>query len=109
MKRKIRKGDTVKVIAGGDKGTVGEVLEVFPAEGKLRVEGVRLQKRHLKPGRSVLHQDGGIVEKLGKVDISNVMFYTEDLGAVRLGRSVGEDGRRQRVARGSRHGGTVIE
>lgn len=109
MKRKIHKGDTVKVITGSDKGVVGEVLEVFPAEGKIRIEGVRLQKRHLKPGRSMLHQDGGIVEKLGKVDISNVMFFTEDLGGVRIGRSTSDDGRRQRVARGKRHGGKVIE
>ena len=46
MKRKIHKGDTVKVITGSDKGIIGEVLEVFPAEGKIRVEGVRSQKRH---------------------------------------------------------------
>jgi len=109
MKRKIHKGDTVKVITGSDKGVVGEVLEVFPAEGKIRVEGVRSQKRHLKPGRSMLHQDGGIVEKLGKIDISNVMFFTEDLGGVRVGRSTSDEGRRQRVARGKRHDGKVIE
>ena len=48
-------------------------------------------------------------EKLGKIDISNVIFYTEELGGVRLGRSTADDGRRQREARGKRHGGTVIE
>ncbi len=108
-KRKIRKGDTVKVIAGADRGTVGEVLEVVPADGKLRVEGVRIQKRHIKPGRSALHPDGGIVERVGLIDISNVMFYTEELGAVRVGRQRAEDGKRQRVARGSKHGGAVID
>jgi hypothetical protein len=43
------------------------------------------------------------------MDISNVMFYTEELGAVRLGRQHAEDGKRQRVARGSKHGGAVID
>ena len=109
MKRKIQSGDTVKVIAGADRGHVGEVLEVLVTEGKVRVEGARLQKRHLKPGRSALHPDGGIVERVGLIDISNVMFYSQELGAVRLGRQRGDDGKRQRVARGSKHGGTVIE
>jgi len=109
IKRKIRKGDTVKVIAGSDRGHVGEVLEVLPTEGKLRVDGARLQKRHVKPGRSALHPDGGIVERVGLIDISNVMFYTEELGAVRVGRSKSDEGRRQRVARGSKHGGAVLD
>ena len=109
IKRKIRKGDTVKVIAGSDRGHVGEVLEVIPGEGKLRVEGARIQKKHIKPGRSALHPDGGIVERVGLIDISNVMFYTEELGSVRLGRQYAEDGKRQRVVRGSKHGGAVID
>ena len=109
IKRKIRKGDTVKVISGSDRGHVGEVLEVHPTEGKLRVEGARIQKKHIKPGRSALHPDGGIVERVGLIDISNVMFYTEELGAVRLGRQRDEDGKRQRLARGSKHGGAVID
>jgi large subunit ribosomal protein L24 len=109
IKRKIRKGDTVKVISGSDRGHVGEVLEVLPTEGKLRVEGARIQKKHIKPGRSALHPDGGIVERVGLMDISNVMFYTEELGTVRIGRQHAEDGKRQRVARGSKHGGAVID
>jgi large subunit ribosomal protein L24 len=107
-KRKIRKGDEVKVITGSDRGHVGTVLEVLVAEGKVRVEGARIQKRHIKPGRSALHRDGGIVERVGLIDISNVMFHTEETGAVRIGRSRDDENRRVRVARGAKHAGKVV-
>jgi large subunit ribosomal protein L24 len=69
----IRKGDTVQVIAGKDKGKSGKVLEVLRAKGRVRVEKVAVVKRHLKKGRTQSNPEGGIVEKTGTLAISNVM------------------------------------
>ena len=71
--KKVRKGDLVHVIAGADRGKQGRVIAVDESRRKLRVEGVRMQKRHLKPGRRGARQ-GGIVEREGYVDASNVML-----------------------------------
>ena len=70
---RVRKGDLVQVITGADRGKQGRVIGVDVARAKLRVEGVRMQKRHLKPGRRGARQ-GGIVEQEGYVDASNVML-----------------------------------
>lgn len=72
---KIKKGDKVKVIAGAYKGTVAEVTQVFPKEGKVIVEGVNMVKKHMKPTQQ--NPDGGIIEKEAKIDVSNVMAYDE--------------------------------
>ena len=69
----IRKGDVVQVVTGSDRGKQGRVLAVDRARGKVRVEKVRMQKRHLRPGRKAL-KTGGILEQEGYVDISNVML-----------------------------------
>ena len=69
---KIKKGDTVKVIAGKDVGAEGKVLSVDKKSGKLLVEGVNIVKKHTKP--SMANQDGGIVEKEALIDASNVMY-----------------------------------
>ncbi len=69
----IRKGDTVEVIAGKDKGKQGKVLEVLVERGRIRVEKIATVKRHLKKGRTMSNPEGGIVEKTGTVAISNVM------------------------------------
>ena len=58
---KIKKGDKVIVIAGADKGTVGEVVAVFPKANKVIVEGVNVAKKHEKP--NAVNEDGGIVNK----------------------------------------------
>lgn len=103
--QKIKKGDTVQVMAGADKGKRGKVLQVFPKEGKVRVEGVFVHKKHLKPGVSQRMPNGGIVDRPGKIDISNVQFYSEKLGkAVRVGILTKDDGSKVRVARGSGEG-----
>ncbi len=73
MALRIRKGDLVQVITGTDKGKQGRVLAVDVESGKVRVEKVRMQKRHLKPGRSA-SRTGGIIEQEGYIDISNVML-----------------------------------
>jgi large subunit ribosomal protein L24 len=69
----IRKGDTVQVIAGKDKGKSGKVLEVLREKGRVRVEKIAVVKRHLKKGRTQSNPEGGIVEKTGSLAISNVM------------------------------------
>ena len=69
MKSRIRKGDLVEVITGADKGKRGRVIAVDPERGKLRVEKVRMQKRHIKPGRRGA-RTGGIVEQEGRKAIT---------------------------------------
>ena len=73
MTRRIRKGDLVQVIAGADRGKQGRVLAVDRSSGKLRVEKVRMQKRHLKAGRKGA-RTGGVIEQEGYIDASNVML-----------------------------------
>jgi large subunit ribosomal protein L24 len=67
---KIKTGDTVRVIAGKDKGKEGKVLAV--KDGKVLVEGVNMITKHQKP--SAMNQQGGIVNKEAPIDISNVMY-----------------------------------
>ena len=69
---KIKKGDTVKVIAGKDNGKEGKVLSVDPKNNKVVVEGVNVIKKHTKP--SVANQNGGIVTREAAIDASNVMY-----------------------------------
>jgi large subunit ribosomal protein L24 len=70
-KLKIKKGDTVKVIAGDDKGKTGEVLAVLPKEGKVIVKDCKIAKKTVKPD-SEKNPDGGFVNKEMPIDISNV-------------------------------------
>ncbi len=67
---KIKKGDKVQVIAGQDKGTVGEVKAAFPKTNKVIVEGVNVRKKHQKPNQ--INPDGGIVDKEMPISVSNV-------------------------------------
>lgn len=69
---KIKKGDTVKVIAGKDNGKEGKVVSVDPKAGKVLVEGVNMITKHTKP--SAANQNGGIVHKEAPIEISNVMY-----------------------------------
>ena len=69
---KIKKGDTVKVIAGKDKDKEGKVLSVDKKNGKVVVEGVNLVTKHAKP--SAANQNGGIIQKEAALDVSNVMY-----------------------------------
>ena len=67
---KVKKNDTVVVLAGADKGKTGKVVAAEPKHGKVKVEGVNVQKKHKKP-RSA--QDvGGIIDQIGAIDVSNV-------------------------------------
>ena len=69
---KIKKGDTVKVIAGKDNGKEGKVISVDAKKAKVVVEGVNMITKHAKP--SAANQEGGIIQKEAPIDISNVMY-----------------------------------
>ena len=79
---KIKKGDTVKVIAGRDKDKEGKVIAVNKKEGTLLVEGVNMITKHAKP--SMTNQQGGIIQQEGPIDVSNVM-YVHKGAATRVG------------------------
>lgn len=97
---KIKKGDTVKVIAGRDKDKEGKVLSV--KDGKVIVEGINMITKHSKP--SAANQQGGIVNKEAPIDISNVMYLYKGK-ITRVGFKV-EDGKKVRVAKST---GEVID
>ena len=92
---KLRKGDTVMVISGKDKGRQARVAAVLPKEGKIIVEGVATAKRHTKPrGRTM---QGGIVDKDMPIDASNVMIVCPSCGATRISARFDADGHKRRV------------
>lgn len=92
---RIQKGDKVKVITGSHKGTIGNVLKVYPKTDRVVVEGVNLAKKHLKP--SQVNPDGGIIEKEMAIHVSNVMIYDSKTKQVsRIGIKE-EKGKRVRV------------
>ncbi len=72
---KIKKGDTVRVIAGKDNGKEGKVVSVDRKNGRVLVEGVNMITKHTKP--SAANQNGGIIQKEAPIDISNVMYVHE--------------------------------
>jgi large subunit ribosomal protein L24 len=96
MALRIRKGDLVQVTAGADRGKQGRVIAVDGERGAVRVEKVRLHKRHLKPGRKIA-RTGGIVEVEGFIDVSNVMLVDPSTGKPGRTRVELRDGRRVRV------------
>ena len=92
---RIKKGDTVKVLSGNDKGKTGEVLKAMPKEGKVIVQGVNLVKRHTKPSQTT---PGGIITKEAAIQVSNVAAITADGKPTKVGYKV-VDGVNKRVAR----------
>ncbi|HEX8073274.1 MAG TPA: 50S ribosomal protein L24 [Pyrinomonadaceae bacterium] len=95
---KIRKGDQVVVIAGRDNGKRGRVLEVKPSEGRVKVEGVAVVKKHQKanPGAN---RGGGIIDREAFIDISNVQLLDPQTGRpTRVRYEVEGDGTKRRVA-----------
>jgi large subunit ribosomal protein L24 len=97
IKVKIKKDDTVKVIAGRDRGKTGRVLQVDAEKGKVLVEGVSLVKRHTRPNPQKQIK-GGIAERESAIAISNVMVMTAGGIATRVGYRV-EGNRTVRVAK----------
>jgi large subunit ribosomal protein L24 len=82
MKMKIKKEDTVQVISGNDKGKKGRVLEVYPKNGKLLVEGISVHKKHMRPNQQ--NSKGGIISKEMPIDYSNVMLVDSDGNPTRI-------------------------
>jgi len=98
MKTKLKKGDTVIVIAGAERGKTGKVLSVHPAESTIVVEKLNIIKRHTKPNQKV--RQGGILEREAPLAISNVMYYSANLQKrVRVGTKVLENGQRVRITK----------
>jgi large subunit ribosomal protein L24 len=96
MALRIRKGDLVQVVTGSDRGKQGRVLAVDRQNGKVRVEKVRMQKRHLKPGRKAL-KTGGVLEQEGYLHVSNVMLVDPETHRAARVRVRVEGDRRRRV------------
>ncbi|MCC7431865.1 50S ribosomal protein L24 [bacterium] len=102
---KIKKGDTVKVLSGKDRGKTGKVLRTFPSENKVVVEGIGMVKKHLKPSNT--RAEGEILEIEARINVSKVMLL-HDGKPTRIGfKFVEEDGKlvKKRIAKKS---GAVI-
>jgi len=95
---KIKKGDKVLVIAGKNRGKVGKVTSVDPKLGKIKVSGVNIVKKHMKPRRG---KAGGIVEMAQAFDVAKVMFVCEHCGdkPTRLGYIVNKSGNKERICK----------
>jgi large subunit ribosomal protein L24 len=95
--QKLKRGDEVVVITGKDKGKRGEITRVFPKENRLIVKGINLCKKHVKPNPSA-NQTGGIQEREGSIDTSNVAIWNSIAGrADRVGIKIFEAGKKVRV------------
>lgn len=92
----VKTGDTVQVIAGRDKGKVGEVLKVIPKASQVIIKGTNIRTRHVKPQQD--GESGQIITEEAPIHSSNVMLYSEkEKVASRVGYTFTEDGRKVRV------------
>ncbi len=99
---KIKKGDTVVVIAGKDKGAKGKVIAAYPRQDKVLVEGVNRVKKHERIRTTQRGaKTGGIVTQEAPIHISNVMVVDSDGNPTRVGYRVGDDGQKVRISRRS--------
>ena len=97
-KSKIRKNDTVMVIAGRERGKTGKVLRILGDKGRIVIERLNMVKRHRKPRGA--QQPGGVVEKEASIHLSNVMMMCDRCNApTRIGSRRLEDGSSTRVCR----------
>jgi large subunit ribosomal protein L24 len=96
----VRRGDTVGVIAGKERGKRGKVLRVVPEKGRVLVEHVNMIKKHQRPTQKL--RQGGIIEREGPIHLSNVMLVDPQTDRpTRVGVRSLADGRKARVARRS--------
>ncbi len=92
----VRKGDSVVITAGKDKGKKGNVLQAMPKEDKVIVEGVNVIKKHSKPNKA--NPQGGIIEREAAVHASNAMPYCSKCGkGVRITKKILSDGKKVRT------------
>ena len=96
MAQKIKKGDTVVILAGKDKGKTGEVTKIIPKQDKVLVSGVNVHARHRKPTQ--LNPQGGIERKEAPLHVSNVAIADPKTGAATRVRFEVRDGKKVRVA-----------
>lgn len=98
VKLHLRKGDTVKVLAGNSRGKSGKVLEVVTAKSKAFVEGCNIVTKHVKP--SAQNPNGGIEKKEAAIHVSNLMVVDPATGnAARVGRKLDKAGKLQRYSK----------
>jgi len=96
FKAHVRKGDTVIVLAGKDRGKKGKVLRVVPSTRRVVVEGINMIKKHQKPTQKIMQ--GGIIDKEAPIALANVQVVCGKCGEpVRTGKKVLEDGKKVRV------------
>ena len=96
----VRKGDTVVVIAGKERGKRGKVLRVIPEKGRVIVERINMVKKHQRPTQKL--RQGGIIEREGSLHISNVMLLDPRSDKpTRVGVRALSDGKKVRLARKS--------
>jgi large subunit ribosomal protein L24 len=99
---KIKKGDTVQVIAGKDKGAKGKVIQAYPDKERVLVEGVNRIKKHTRVTQNQRGaQSGGIVTTEAAIHVSNVMLVDGDGKPTRVGKKVTDEGKRVRISRRS--------
>ncbi|MBI3994675.1 MAG: 50S ribosomal protein L24 [Nitrospirae bacterium] len=97
-KFRIRKGDTVMITTGKDRGKTGKVLEVNRAKQRVFVEKLNIIKRHMKPSQQ--HRQGGIIEKEASIHLSNVRIVCKSCGkSARTGIRVMDDGEKMRYCK----------
>ncbi|MCF0166541.1 MAG: 50S ribosomal protein L24 [Bacteroidales bacterium] len=100
QKLHIKKGDTVYVNAGEDKGKTGKVLEVLPKKQRAIVEGINMVSKHTKPNAK--HPQGGIIKQEAGIHISNLQVVDPSKGGpTKIGRRVNEEGKIVRYAKKS--------
>ncbi len=99
-KMSIKRGDTVKVIAGNDRGVEGRVLRAYPRESRVVVEGVNIRKKHQKPVQAGRGQvQAGIIQFEAPIHVSNVMLVCPKCGEPTRVGSRREDGKGIRVCK----------
>jgi large subunit ribosomal protein L24 len=97
---RIKKGDTVRVMSGNDRGKEGKVLKVFPDSNRVIIEKINLIKRHQR--RSQNNPQGGIIEKEAPINASNVMLICPNTKKpTRIGKEILSDGSRARLSKKS--------
>ena len=102
----IKKGDTVKVIAGNSKGQEGKVIEVLTAKSRALVEGVNMVSKHTKPNAA--NPQGGIIKQEASIHISNLLVVDPKSGQpTRIGRKIDE--KTGKLSRYSKKSGEVIK
>jgi large subunit ribosomal protein L24 len=94
---KLKKGDQVKIVAGSDKGKTGKIVAVIPTQRAVKVEGINIIKKHVKPNAA--HPQGGIVDVHQQMDVSKVALLVGDKKDTtsRVGYKIDKDGNKVRV------------